>query len=138
MSTEMTTQEKTTTGSLVWFEIPADNVERAKTFYSGLFGWNIAPIPGMQGPEAQSYLHVDTGGDDASPDGGLMKRKEADQCITQYVSVASVSDSSAKVKKLGGKICMGKTAVPHMGYFAICQDTENNMFGLWEKDSNAK
>jgi predicted enzyme related to lactoylglutathione lyase len=28
--------------------------------------------------------------------------------------------------------------VPQMGYFAICQDTENNMFGLWETDKNAK
>ena len=138
MSTKTMTQEKTATGSLVWFEIPADNVGRAKTFYSDLFGWNIAPFPGMQGPEAQSYLHVDTGGDDASPDGGLMARKQAEQGITQYISVASVSDSEAKVKKLGGKICMAKTAVPQMGYFAICQDTENNTFAIWEMNKKAK
>jgi predicted enzyme related to lactoylglutathione lyase len=28
------------------FEIPADNVERAKSFYSKLFGWEIKEIPG--------------------------------------------------------------------------------------------
>ncbi len=33
---------------------------------------------------------------------------------------------------------MPKTAVPQMGYFAICQDTENNVFGLWQMDRNAK
>jgi predicted enzyme related to lactoylglutathione lyase len=49
-----------------------------------------------------------------------------------------VEKFSAKVQKLGGKICMPKTAVPRMGYFAICQDTENNSFGLWEKDDTAK
>ena len=38
----------------------------------------------------------------------------------------------------GGKICMTRTAVPQMGYFAICQDTEGNAFGLWESDANAK
>jgi predicted enzyme related to lactoylglutathione lyase len=44
----------------------------------------------------------------------------------------------AKVEKLGGKVCMSKTAVPQMGYFAICQDTENNTFALWEMNAGAK
>jgi predicted enzyme related to lactoylglutathione lyase len=42
------------------------------------------------------------------------------------------------VEKLGGKICMPKTAVPQMGYFVICNDTENNQFALWEVDGKAK
>ncbi|HTQ31539.1 MAG TPA: VOC family protein [Opitutaceae bacterium] len=138
MSTATMTHEKAATGSVCWFEIPADNLDRAKKFYNTLFGWKIAPIPGMQGPEAQNYLHVDTGGDDASPDGGLMSRKQPDETITQYIGVASVDESAAKVEQLGGKIRTPKTAVPHMGYFAVCQDTEDNMFGLWETDSNAK
>lgn len=29
------------------FEIPVDNVERAKSFYSRLFGWKIEEIPRM-------------------------------------------------------------------------------------------
>ena len=33
--------------SIVWFEIPADNVERAKTFYGKLFGWKIERFPGQ-------------------------------------------------------------------------------------------
>jgi hypothetical protein len=33
---------------------------------------------------------------------------------------------------------MGKTAVPNMGYFAICRDTENNEFALWEINMKAK
>jgi len=27
--------------------------------------------------------------------------------------------------------------VPQMGYFAVCQDTEGNAFGLWESDPAA-
>jgi predicted enzyme related to lactoylglutathione lyase len=52
--------------------------------------------------------------------------------------VDSVAGFSKKIEKLGGKICMAKTAVPQMGYFAVCQDTEGNAFGLWESDANAK
>jgi len=33
---------------------------------------------------------------------------------------------------------MPKTAVPGMGYFVICQDTEGNVFGIWEMDMGAK
>jgi predicted enzyme related to lactoylglutathione lyase len=118
---------------IYWFEIPADNLGRAKKFYGELFGWNIAPFPGMA-----DYQHIDTAGADASPDGALMARKQPGQTITNYVSVASVDQYAAKIEKLGGKICMGKTAVPQMGYFAICQDTEQNVFGIWEGNQNAK
>ena len=121
------------TPSLVWFEIPADNPERAKKFYGSLFGWKIKPFPGVT-----DYWHIDTGGGDDTPDGGLMARKHPEQPITSYINVSSVNESAAKVEKLGGKICKPKTAVPQMGYFAICQDTENNMFALWERNERAK
>lgn len=134
----MSTSKKKAPANLVWFEIPADNLDRAKKFYSALFGWKIAPFPGMNSPEMQDYLHIDTGGPDASPDGGMMKRMHPQQAITQYVSVPSVTKAMAKVAKLGGKVCVAKTAVPQMGYFAVCQDTENNTFALWEMNPKAK
>jgi len=33
-------------GKVVHFEIPADNVERAKLFYEKAFGWQISKYPG--------------------------------------------------------------------------------------------
>jgi uncharacterized protein len=116
--------------SLVWFEIPADNVERAKKFYESLFGWRIEKFPGAA---VDDYWHIDTGGGDETPDGGLMKRMHPQQPITNYVAVSSVDEAAAKVEKLGGKIMRPKTEVPQMGYFAICRDTENNEFALWER-----
>jgi predicted enzyme related to lactoylglutathione lyase len=134
MSANVTSKDaKGIAPSLVWFEIPADNPERAKSFYASLFGWKIEKFPG-----ATDYWHIDTGGGDDTPDGGLMKRQHPDQPITNYVAVSSVDESSAKVEKLGGKICKVKTAVPQMGYFAICRDTEGNEFALWEKEDSAK
>lgn len=120
--------------NIVWFEVPADNVERARSFYAALFGWKTEKFPGPM-----EYWHIDTGGADASPDGGLMKRQNAgQQGITNYISVPSVDEFAAKVQQLGGKICVPKTAVPQMGYFAICQDPENNTFALWEPNQDAK
>ncbi|MEO6182126.1 MAG: VOC family protein [Verrucomicrobiota bacterium] len=119
--------------NIIWFEIPADKPERAREFYGKLFGWKINPFPGMP-----DYQHIDTGGPDASPDGGLMKRTHPAHTITTYIYVPSVNKFMAKVEKLGGSICRPKTAVPGMGYFAICQDTENNTFAIWEVNSKAK
>jgi uncharacterized protein len=125
--------ENSVTPRIVWFEIPADNIDRAKTFYSELFGWKIANMPGMS-----DYLHIDTGGSEESLNGGLMARRNPGQAITNYVFVESVGKYADTVEKLGGKVCVRKTEVPQMGYFAICQDTENNVFGLWERSGEAK
>lgn len=119
--------------SIVWFEIPADNPERAKAFYSNLFGWKINPFPGTS-----DYSHIDTGGGDDSPDGALKRRQHPGEPVVNYIAVDSVDKFADKIAKLGGKICMAKTAVPQMGYFAVCQDTEGNAFGIWESDPNAK
>jgi len=131
----MSKTKKPTPASIVWFEIPADNMDRAKQFYGKLFGWKINPLPASAMPD---YQHIDTGGADDSPDGGLMKRMHPTHTITQYVLVSSVTKHMAKVEKLGGSICKPKTAVPGMGYFALCQDTENNTFAIWEVNPKAK
>ena len=120
--------------SIVWFEIPVDNVERAKTFYGKLFGWKIDKFPGARMP----YWIVNTGSDDPARNGGMMERQFPEHTITNYISVPSVEQAAAKAKKLGGKICMEKTAVPEMGYFVVCQDTENNTCALWERNEKAK
>ena len=127
------TKTSKTTSSICWFEIPADDPQRAKKFYGSLFGWKIKPFPGMT-----DYWHIDTGGGDETPDGGLITRKHPQQSITNYVAVSSVDESAAKVEKLGGTICKSKTAVPQTGYFVICQDTEGNEFALWEPNDRAK
>jgi len=129
----MSKSEKKQAASIAWFEIPADNRERAKAFYSNLFGWKINPFPG-----SSDYWHIDTGGADDTPDGALKKRKHPQEPVVNYVSVDSVNKFADKIAKLGGKISMAKTAVPQMGYFAVCQDTEGNPLGIWETDANAK
>src|SRR4030095_1463506 len=123
----MSKLEKKQSASIAWFEIPVDNVDRAKKFYGELFAWKIERFPGPQ-----DYWHIDTGGADETPDGALKKRKRPEEPIINYVSVNSVDKYADKIAKLGGKICMAKTAVPQMGYFAVCQDTEGNSFGIWQ------
>ena len=117
--------------TVMHFEIPADDVERAKSFYSKLFGWEIKELPGMD------YWIITTTGEKAVG-GGLMKRQDPHLPIVNYIDVSSLDKYAGEVEKLGGKIIVPKTAIPEMGYFAICLDTENNAFGIFEDNKNAK
>lgn len=114
--------------SIVHFEIPANDVERAKKFYQQLFGWEFqAPMEG--------YHLIQTG--EGGVGGGMMQRPVPEQRITMYVGVESIDEYLAKAQSLGGTIIMPKTAVPTMGYFAHFLDTEGNTLALWEDNPQA-
>jgi predicted enzyme related to lactoylglutathione lyase len=123
--------------TVVHFEIPADDVERAQKFYGELFGWKIEKFTS---PMPMDYWMVQTGvkPGEMGLDGGMLKRQQPDQRITLYIDVPSVDEYMDRVKKLGGQVVFPKTAVPGMGFFAVCLDQENNGFGLWENNPSAK
>jgi predicted enzyme related to lactoylglutathione lyase len=114
---------------IVHFEIPADDVKRAQTFYGELFGWQFSSPPGFD-----DYWGVDLG-EDASHGIGMMARQNPAHGPTSYIGVESVADTLAQVEQLGGKVLVPRSPVPGMGWFANCQDTEGNVFGLWEEDT---
>jgi predicted enzyme related to lactoylglutathione lyase len=117
--------------TIVHFEIPADDVERAKKFYGELFGWQFSSPPGFE-----HYWTFMTGDEDDAG-GGMMVREAPDQGIVHYFQVESVADHVAKAEKLGAKTVMPRAPVPGMGWFAQLADTEGNIFALWESDKSA-
>jgi uncharacterized protein len=68
----------------------------------------------------------------------MLKRQMPQQQITNFIDVKSVDEYSSKAEKLGGKVVVAKTAVPGMGCYAVCVDTENNSFGIFESNESAK
>ncbi len=117
----------------VHFEIPADNPEALSKFYTGLFGWKVekAPVPGFD------YWMCMTG-DGPGIDGGIMKRVNPQQTVTNYVNVDDVAAFAAKAKSLGATIVVPKSAVPGAGWFVVALDPQGNPFGLWKGDKGAK
>ena len=117
--------------SIVHFDVPVDDINRAKKFYTELFGWKIERIPGEM--EYYGISTTDEKGKE-SIGGGMGLRGDPGQRITNYFGVSSIDIHSKKTEELGGKIIMPKTKIPGYGYLAICLDTENNVFGLWESE----
>ena len=132
--------------TIVHFEIPSDNLERTKKFYTDLFGWKIEKMPGTDQREYWTFATTTNdkggsnngGGEQRTVSGGMLERQMPQEPIMIYIGVDSVTEYSNKVERLGGKVIKQKTEVPGYGWFAICTDTENNGFALWEANTNTK
>lgn len=136
--------------TIAHFEIPSDNLERTKKFYTELFGWKMEKMPGTDQREYWTFFTTTNdrgssssggggGGDELrTVSGGMMERQMPQEPIMIYIGVDSVTEYSNKVERLGGKVIKQKTEVPGYGWFAICTDTENNGFALWEANTNTK
>lgn len=115
--------------AIVYFEIFCDQEERARKFYAELFGWKVESIPGTK------YCNITT---QEGAAGGLTHRFNPLQKIINYFGVPSVQQACASVEALGGRVLVPRMAVPKEGYYALCMDSEDNLFGLWEEDLEAE
>lgn len=121
------------------FEIPADNIVRAKKFYK-IFGWQIQDMPGMD-YVALRTVAVDKNRmpkEKGAINGGMMKRMKEVQAPVIAILVKSVDQSIKKVKAAGGKLVAPKMEIGGMGYYAYVTDTEGNVIGLWEPMKKSK
>jgi predicted enzyme related to lactoylglutathione lyase len=118
-----------------YFEIPADDVKRAKKFYTSLFGWEITPtaMPGSM-PADMEYQDVKCGEpmENTLAMGGMYRRQMPGTPFVPYIVVVNFDRVAAKVEKLGGKTLMPKMMVEGVGWVAVIQDTEGNTIGFWE------
>lgn len=58
--------------------------------------------------------------------------------ITNTIDVSSIDKFSKKIIEKGGQLIVPKMAIPKVGWFAQCMDTELNVFGIIERDEKAK
>jgi uncharacterized protein len=124
----------------VHFEIHAEDAERAKRFYSELFGWSFTAY----GPD---YHLIDTGpADQPGINGGMVKRMGANPDpkdptpVIAYVCTVNVDDVDAyrsKALALGGIEAVPKMPIPGVGWLAYVKDTESNILGLMQNDPAA-
>ncbi|MDD1682708.1 MAG: VOC family protein [Methanoregula sp.] len=122
--------------NIAFFDIPADNVGRAKHFYSSLFGWKInlgKTTPDQEKIAAMQYHAVLTGEakEGTMNMGGLYKR-QMNETIKNYVEVEDIDAVLKMVERLGGRIMMPKEMIPGVGLVAMIRDTEGNGIGVWK------
>lgn len=124
--------------NIAYFEIPADNVDRAKHFYHSLLGWKIDPVTAHSmdlGKMAAMQYHGISMGEpeEGTMNMGGMYKRQMGEGIKSYVKVDDIDKVLAKVERLGGKIVMPKEMIKGVGLVAIIRDTEGNGIGIWEQ-----
>jgi uncharacterized protein len=115
------------------FEIPVDDLEKARTFYSGVFGWTIS----TGSAHGEEYLFVRTAAEPGAVMGGLLRRIDPQHGVTVYFAVESVEASAQKIEELGGKIVLPKCAIAQVGWLVTARDPQGNMIGLFQTDPQA-
>ncbi len=116
-----------------WFDIPADDPERAQKFYKEVFDWEFEKWDGPM-----DYWMAKTGDEQPGIDGGLSKRMPGQMGMTNTITVPSVDEYAKKIVEKGGQIIVPKMAIPKIGWISNAMDTEGNIFGFIEMDEKAE
>ena len=114
------------------FELPVDDPDRAEKFYGEVFGWTFQRYDG-----APAYYGMATTGDGGPGINGALFQRGRETALTLTMEVDSIEDALTTITEKGGKVHQGKTPIPQMGWFATCEDTEGNRFGLFTNDPTA-
>ena len=122
---------------VVHFELCAEQPERARKFYSDVFGWEMTKWDGPQ-----EYWLISTGDSDKPGinGGGFTPVSEEDKFRSTVITmeVDSVDDYVAKVTANGGTIVVPKMAIPGVGWLAYFKDTEGVIVGMMQTDHAAQ
>ena len=122
---------------VVHFEIPADDVDRAKKFYGSTFGWELQTMQMGDGEytivqttavDEQTQLPTEPG----AINGGMFQRDERLTSPVITIDVDGIDDVLKQIEDAGGSTVQPRTAIPGMGAFAYFKDPEGNVMGLFE------
>jgi predicted enzyme related to lactoylglutathione lyase len=114
------------TASLALIEFPADDPERARSFWSDLLEVALKPRTAEQGEGWQTGDPLAAAGANTAASVGVHPRGPGpgDSFSLPYFEVDDLHGALARVPSLGG-------SVVHPGErWAICKDSEGNPFGL--------
>ena len=118
-----------------FFSIHADDVDRARKFYEGVFQWTFEPW----GPPGFYLIH--TGNEqDAGIMGALQKRREplsgtGMRGFECSISVDDIDETIRAVEAQGGMISMAKFHIPTVGTGCYFHDTEGNVAGAMQYEA---
>jgi predicted enzyme related to lactoylglutathione lyase len=119
-------------GSLGWNELATRDLDAAKAFYTGLFGWNMhtGPNPGGVG----EYTAITVG---ENMNGGALvigddRPADVPAYWAVYLYVEDIDSTVTTAKDLGGEVIMAKMDIPDVGSLVVLQDPTGAIFTAME------
>lgn len=114
-----------------WFEIPVNDLDRAKAFYEAVLGVELAL--NESGPMKMAWFPMTMGATGAA--GTLAKGEGYTPSKTGslvYFHVDSIETTLKKIEDKGGKMLMPKVSIGEYGHIAHFEDCEGNRVALHE------
>lgn len=115
-------------GTPNWLDIGVPDLERAKTFYGTLFGWQFEEAGTGTGHYNQCLLR-------GQPVAGMMRTPD-DRPGEYWWSVYFAADDCDGVVKTatdaGAEVAVPATDVMDLGRLAVLRDPQGGQFGLWQ------
>jgi uncharacterized protein len=121
-------------GRVVHFEIPADDVGRAREFYQAAFGWDLNAVPEADYTMVSTTPTNEQGmpSDPGAINGGMLKREPPVTSPVITIDVEDIDKTLERIGTLGGSTVQPKQSVMDMGFAAYFNDSEGNLMGLWQ------
>jgi predicted enzyme related to lactoylglutathione lyase len=112
-------------GRITHIEFPADDIERAKSFYSAVAGWEFQAMEGFD-----DYELFSTG----ERTGGAIgaRGSSTGTAVRVFITVPDLEAARDAATANGGTLVEDVTEVPGQGRYAIVRDPEGSEIALWQ------
>ncbi len=117
-------------GTLSWADLAVRDLEGAKRFYGGLFGWEFEDQPMGEG---SVYSMARLRGLDAA---ALFNTEDQPPHWNLYITVESADAAAERAGELGASVMMGPFDVFEAGRMAVVQDPTGAIVSAWEPRAN--
>jgi predicted enzyme related to lactoylglutathione lyase len=116
----------------VHLELCTADANKAKDFYSSLFGWQFTDND-MGGSMIYSTFKPSDG-----PGGGVFSMPDRPTAWLAYVGVEDINASTEKAKSLGATILNGPMEIPNVGWATVLQDPTGAGIALFQPHPSYK
>ena len=120
-----------TPGTFSWVDLATTDAAAAKSFYSGLFGWETEDDD-AGGVRVHDVPHRRRRRLRALRDVGGHARHGRPPNWTSYVTVADADAAAARAKQLGGAPIEDAFDVLDLGRMAVLEDPQGAVFAVWQ------
>jgi hypothetical protein len=112
----------------VHVELQTHDLDKAKTFYKGLFAWELTDVPMAPG---STYTMIGVG---EGTGGGIMRHPvpNAPAAWLAYVHVDDIAVATRKARQFGATVLQDSVEVPNYGWFSVIADPTGAVLGLWQ------
>jgi predicted enzyme related to lactoylglutathione lyase len=116
---------------IVHIELPASDLKEVSRFYADVFGWQI---------DETSMENYPMFAAEGGPGGGFVQVNDVGHTVGKpllFIGSDDINASLAAVEAHGGKTLKPRTAIPHVGWWAIFADSTGNTLALYTRDETA-